>query len=154
MASAKKKAVVELLGQQKIPLIEDDIYGDMYFGNKRPSTLKAYDKKGLVLYCSSFSKTLSPGLRVGWMLPGMFKEKVKRLKLNTSVASPALNQQMVAEFLKSGGYDRHLRRLSTALKNQMSNMAMAIAKYFPPETKITAPRGGSDAMGSTESKCG
>jgi DNA-binding transcriptional MocR family regulator len=114
----------------------------MYYGEKRPSTLKAYDQKGLVLYCSSFSKTLSPGLRVGWILPGVFKDQVKRLKLNTSIASPALNQLMVAEFLKSGGYDRHLRKLRSALKNQVSNMGLAIAKHFPPDTKITAPRGG------------
>jgi len=142
MSSNKKRELVELLSKKNIPIIEDDIYGDLYFGKTRPSTLKSFDKKGMVLYCSSFSKTLAPGLRIGWTIPGIYKETVKRLKLNTSIVSPTLNQYIISEFLKSGSYDRHLRKLRTALKNQVSNTALAIARYFPEDTKITAPQGG------------
>lgn len=142
MSSNKKRELVDLLSKRNIPIIEDDIYGDLYFGKTRPSTLKSFDKKGMVLYCSSFSKTLAPGLRVGWTMPGIFIETVKRLKLNTSIVSPTLNQFIISEFLKSGSYDRHLRKLRTALKNQVSNTALAIARYFPEDTKITAPQGG------------
>jgi len=138
----KKRQLVELLSKRNIPIIEDDIYGDLYFGKTRPGTLKSFDKRGMVLYCSSFSKTLAPGLRVGWTMPGIYKEAVKRLKLNTSIVSPALNQYIISEFLKSGSYDRHLRKLRTSLKNQVSNTALAIARYFPEDTKITAPQGG------------
>jgi len=138
----KKKQLVELLGKKNIPIIEDDIYGDLYFGKTRPGTLKSFDKKGMVLYCSSFSKTLAPGLRIGWTIPGVYKAAVKRLKLNTSIGSPTLNQYIISQFLKSGSYDRHLRKLRTALKNQVSNTALAIARYFPKDTKITAPQGG------------
>ena len=138
----KKKRLVAILSQRRIPIIEDNIYGELYFGRKRPTTLKAFDKDGLVMYCSSFSKTLAPGLRVGWTMPGKFIEQVRRLKLDSTVASPTLNQQVVADFLKSGAFDRHLRHLRTALKNQVSNTAMAIARHFPPQTKITAPEGG------------
>ena len=127
---------------KKIAIIEDDIHGDLYFGDKRPRTLKSYDKYGWVLYCSSFSKTLAPGLRLGWTMPGKFKNTVKQLKLNHTVASPTLIQHAAAEFLRGGAYDRHLRKLRTALKNQVSQMAQAIATYFPPDTRITAPRGG------------
>ncbi len=142
MSSNKKRELVDLLSKRNIPIIEDDIYGDLYFGKTRPSTLKSFDKKGMVLYCSSFSKTLAPGLRVGWTMPGIFINTVKRLKLNTSIVSPTLNQFIISEFLKSGSYDRHLRKLRTALKNQVSNTALAISRYFPEDTKLTAPQGG------------
>jgi len=142
MPDHKKRILVDLVSQKNIPIIEDNIYGDLYFDQIRPSTLKSFDTKGLVLHCSSFSKTLAPGLRIGWTIPGMFYEQVKRFKLNTSITSPALNQYIISEFLKSGAYDRHLRHLRNALKNQVGNTALAIARYFPKGTKITAPQGG------------
>jgi DNA-binding transcriptional MocR family regulator len=142
MPEDKKRALVKLMGDRQIPIIEDNIHGELYFGDKRPSTLKSMDSKGLVLHCASFSKTLSPGLRIGWTLPGRYANQVKRLKMNSSVASPTLNQRVVARFLKAGAYDRHLRSLRTALKNQISNMARAIARHFPEGTRITAPQGG------------
>jgi DNA-binding transcriptional MocR family regulator len=142
MTDENKRALVSLTAARGIPIIEDNIHGELYFGPSRPSTLKALDCDGLVLHCASFSKTLSPGLRVGWTLPGKFTDRVRRLKMNATVASPTLNQHVVAQFLKTGAYDRHLRRLRTALKNQVSNMALAIARHFPEGTRITAPQGG------------
>ena len=142
MTDARKKALVKLMAEKEIPIIEDNIHGELYFSGQRPSTLKSYDRKGMVLHCASFSKTLSPGLRVGWALPGRYADRVRRLKMDTTVASPTLNQQVVAEFLKSGVYDRHLRRLRTALKNQVTNTALSIARHFPEGTRITAPQGG------------
>jgi DNA-binding transcriptional MocR family regulator len=142
MPEENKQRLVEMLNRNKIAIIEDDIHGDLYFGEKRPTTLKSYDREGMVLYCSSFSKTIAPGLRIGWTLPGKFKAQVKQLKLNHTIASPPLVQYAVAEYLRGGAYDRHLRKLRTALKNQVSNMATAIARYFPEGTRITAPRGG------------
>ncbi|WP_319406521.1 PLP-dependent aminotransferase family protein [uncultured Desulfosarcina sp.] len=142
MSDEKKTALVKMMGEKQIPIIEDNIHGELYFGNARPTTLKALDRKGLVLHCASFSKTLSPGLRVGWTLPGRFTDRVRRLKMNSTIASPTLNQQVVAQFLKTGAFDRHLRRLRTALKNQITNTALAIARTFPEDTRITAPQGG------------
>ena len=142
MPVAAKKELVELLAARDIPIIEDDIYGDLYFGPSRPRTLKSFDEKGLVLYCSSFSKTLAPDLRVGWTLPGRFLKKVKRLKFNTVIASSKFNQLIVADYLHHGGYERHLRRLRHALMNQTGNMALAISREFPPGTRISSPRGG------------
>jgi len=142
MPEANKKRLVELLAQKQVALIEDDIHGDLHFGDRRPSTLKSYDESGRVLYCSSFSKTLAPGMRIGWTLPGVFKPAVKQLKLNHTVASPPLVQYALAEYLRGGAYDRHLRKLRTALKNQVSNMVTAIARYFPEDTRVTAPKGG------------
>jgi DNA-binding transcriptional MocR family regulator len=142
MPEENKKALVRMMAARQIPIIEDNIHGELYFGNARPTTLKSMDHQGLVLHCESFSKTLSPGLRVGWTLPGRYADQVKRLKMNSTIASPTLNQQVLAQFLKTGAFDRHLRRLRTALKNQISNTALAIARHFPKGTRITAPQGG------------
>jgi DNA-binding transcriptional MocR family regulator len=138
----KKRAIVQLFNQKKIPIIEDDIYGELYFGRSRPSTLKSFDRKALVLYCSSFSKTLSPGLRVGWCMPGAFLENVKRRKLYVSIASPTLTQEILARYLKNGHFDRHLRRLRTTLQRQMADMTLAVARYFPKDTRVSTPKGG------------
>lgn len=142
MTQEKKQRIVELLNFQEIPIIEDDIYGELYFGHTRPATLKTYDRKDLVIYCASFSKSLAPGLRIGWMDAGRFRDRVKQLKINTSITSPKLNQDIIAAYLQDGAYDRHLRRLRNALKTQVSNTAMAIARHFPADTKVTAPQGG------------
>lgn len=142
MSPENKQRLVECLNERDIPIIEDDIYGELYFGKTRPPTLKQFDRKGLVLYCSSFSKTLAPGLRVGWTIPGKFRSAVERFRLNTSIASPSLNQEIISDYLKSGSYERHLRKLRSALRNQMSDTALAVARYFPKGTRMTAPEGG------------
>jgi len=142
MPEEKKKEMVRFCNQKKIPIIEDDIYGDLFFSKSRPKTLKYYDRKGLVLYCTSFSKTLAPDLRVGWALPGKYTRQVNRLKFNTNIATSKLNQLIIIDFLKTGYHDRHLRKLRNALRNQVVNTAMAIKKYFPDGTKISAPEGG------------
>jgi DNA-binding transcriptional MocR family regulator len=142
MPDENKKKLIDLLNSRDVPVIEDDLFGELYFGKTRPCTLKSFDTKGLVLYCSSISKTLGPGIRIGWTMPGRYYNTVRRLKRYSSLSSPGLNQHLVAEFLKSGSYDRHLRSLRNVLKNQMSNMTLAIKKYFPEDTKVTAPKGG------------
>jgi DNA-binding transcriptional MocR family regulator len=142
MSDDAKRNLVDLLNTADVPIIEDDIYGELYFTPSRPLPLKAFDRKDGVLYCSSFSKCLSPGLRIGWIHPGRYLNQVKRLKINQSISEPALNQWLAARYLGAGQYDRHLRRLRTNLKNQVANTALAVARYFPPGTMISAPRGG------------
>jgi len=142
MPEDNKRQLVALLGKRRIPIIEDDIHGELFFEGRRPTPVKAYDRKGLVLYCSSFSKTLAPGLRLGWIMPGRYREQVRRLKLNLSIASPTLNQLVMAAFLKDGAFERHLRRLRQALKTQAANLSMAVARHFPEGTQMTAPKGG------------
>jgi DNA-binding transcriptional MocR family regulator len=137
-----KKALVELTGRANVALIEDDIYGDLAFQAIRPRTAKSFDRKGLVLLCSSFSKILSPGYRLGWVAAGRFRAEVERLKLLTNVCNPTLPQMVVAEFLQSGGYDRHLKRLRTTLAGQVEFVRQAISKYFPQGTRISRPAGG------------
>jgi len=142
MDDHNKKMLVEIMNDQGVPIIEDDIYGELYFGEVQPAPLKSYDRRGMVLYCSSFSKTLVPDLRVGWVLPGVFREKVKRLKFNVSIATSQLNQLVIADFLATGAYDRHLRKMRNALKKQTTDTALAISRSFPAGTKISTPKGG------------
>jgi DNA-binding transcriptional MocR family regulator len=142
MPDAKKKALVEMLARKETPLIEDDLFGDLYFGDKRPAVAKAFDKKGLVLLCGSVSKTLAPGYRVGWVSPGRYQPQVERLKHALNCACPVLPQLAIAEFLKTGGYDHYVRRLRRAYAQQVHLVSEAIGKYFPAGTKVTRPQGG------------
>jgi DNA-binding transcriptional MocR family regulator len=137
-----KRDLVELTARRNIALIEDDVYGDLAYQGPRPRTLKSYDRKGLVLLCSSFSKILSPGYRLGWVVAGRFRAEVERLKLLTTVATASLPQLVVAEFMESGSYDRHLNRLRAGLAAQVEIVRQAIAKYFPEGTRISRPAGG------------
>jgi DNA-binding transcriptional MocR family regulator len=142
MPDDKKKELVSLLAKHDIPLIEDDVYGDLAYGPSRPPSTKAFDEKGLVLYCSSFSKTLAPGYRVGWIAPGRFREKVTQLKalLNISTASPT--QLAIAEFLTNGGYDHHLRKICRVYARQTAQVRDAVVRHFPAGTRISRPEGG------------
>jgi DNA-binding transcriptional MocR family regulator len=142
MPNDHKAHLVKMANDKEIPIIEDDIHGELYFGSSRPSTLKSFDKKGLVLYCTSVSKSLTPGLRLGWVIAGKYLSKVLQLKLNTTIAVAGINQYLLTEYLKGGSYNRHLRRLRTTLKNQVNNTAMAIARYFPEGTRLSKPKGG------------
>ena len=102
MPDAKKQLLVKMLAKRKIPLIEDDLYGNLAFGSPRPKAAKAFDEEGWVMLCDSFTETLSPGYRVGWVAPGRFKEQIEFLKFVTTAASPSLPQMAIEEFLQNG----------------------------------------------------
>jgi DNA-binding transcriptional MocR family regulator len=142
MPDAAKQALVELLAARGVPLIEDDVYGELYFGPARPRPAKAWDRVGLVMHCSSFSKTLAPGYRIGWVAAGRFATRVGQRKLMGSLAAPVPSQEGLSEYLQHGGYDRHLRQLRQALAAQRGVVLRAIAKHFPPGTRSTQPEGG------------
>ncbi|WP_368643249.1 PLP-dependent aminotransferase family protein [Castellaniella ginsengisoli] len=142
MPDAKKQALVELLSRHGVPLIEDDVYGELYFGARRPSLAKSFDKTGIVMHCSSFSKSLAPGYRVGWALPGRYVREVARRKLTASLACPIPTQMALARYLEKGGYDRHLRRLRKVLQARQIVFAQAVGHYFPSGTRATRPAGG------------
>ncbi|MES2107321.1 MAG: PLP-dependent aminotransferase family protein [Bacteroidota bacterium] len=142
MSNERKKAMVELLAAHQVPLIEDDIYGEMYFGKTRPRTCKSYDKDGLVMLCSSVSKTLAPGYRVGWCIPGRFKVKIINLKLMHTLSSASPTQAAIGHFFETGRYDLHMRNLRKALHTQCLRYTQAIAEYFPKNIKVSRPQGG------------
>ncbi len=142
MPDSAKQALVQMLAAAQIPLIEDDLYGEMYFGQNRPVPCKRYDEDGMVLYCSSFSKTLAPGYRIGWCMPGKYTARVRTLKLTHSLSTNTPLQDSVALFCESGRYTTHLRQLRRALHTQCLRYSQAIADYFPKGTRISRPAGG------------
>ena len=141
MSDEKKKALVSLLSHHNIPLIEDDVYGDLHFGFHRPSVAKALDATENVLYCSSFSKTLSPGLRTGWIIPGRFQEKVEHLKFVLNLSAPTVSQLAIARLLERG-YEGHIRRVRRSYSISVARMTQSIGELFPTGTKVTKPEGG------------
>ncbi len=142
MPDDRKKELVELLLRYDIPLIEDDTYGDLSYSYRRPTVAKAYDKTGMVLLCSSFSKTIAPGYRVGWIVPGKFREKIERIKSITNLAVSTPPQLALALFLSRSGYDRHLRSIRTVYARNAGLLAEAVLKDFPSGTKVSRPQGG------------
>jgi len=139
---AAREEIVRLLAAKSIPLIEDDVSGDICFGPARPHVCKKYDTKGLVMVCASFSKTIAAGYRIGWLIPGRFFQKALGLKVDISVCTAGPTQAAVAEFLRTGKYERHLKRLRRSVEANMHTMQMAISRYFPAGTKVTRPTGG------------
>jgi len=142
MPDENKKKLVDIITKHNIPLVEDDIYGEMYFGKSRPKTCKYFDKKGLVMHCSSLSKSLAPGYRIGWTIPGKFFDEVRQMKRGLNISSPSLTQAAVAHFLKIGRYEYHLKNLRKSLHTQCLRYMQAIIEYFPADTKISRPHGG------------
>jgi len=142
MPDENKRALVEMLAACNIPLIEDDIYGSLAFDSNRPRAAKAFDKRSMVLLCGSLTKTLAPGYRIGWAVPGKFTERVHHLKHTSSLGNPTVTQLAAADFLETGGYERHLRRLRRTYSLLMERMSQSILKHFPPGTRLSHPRGG------------
>lgn len=138
----KKKALVELLAEHEVPLIEDDVYGELHFQPSYPLPAFAFDTRGLVMHCSSFSKTLAPGYRIGWTAAGRFTDKVQRLKLMTTLSASIPVQAGIADYLQHGGYDKHLRKLRGALRIQLGEIDGAIRRWLPPGVRWSRPAGG------------
>jgi DNA-binding transcriptional MocR family regulator len=142
MPDENKRRLAELLEEFDLPLIEDDIYGELHFDEARPRAVRSYDSQGRVLLCSSYSKDISPGYRIGWLAPGRYYEQVRRLKLALNLGTAVLPQMAVAAFLSGGGYEHHLRRLRREYAQRMSLMGQAILEHFPAGTRVSSPRGG------------
>ncbi|MDE2149138.1 MAG: PLP-dependent aminotransferase family protein [Gammaproteobacteria bacterium] len=142
MPEDRRRRLVDLAHAAQLPVIEDDIYGDLSVPTPRLRALKAYDRDGLVLYCSSVSKSMGGGLRVGWACPGKFISEVRRLKALHGVAENTLSGMVVTEFLASRGYERHMRRLVTQFQRVVCKMIAAIHAYFPEGTAAKVPTGG------------
>ena len=139
----QRQDIVNLLEQYNIAFIEDDVYSELYFTDKKPKPAQLYSEKGLVMTCSSFSKTAAPGYRTGWLLPGKYEEKAKRIKRAQSSSTPMLQQWTLYDYLANGDYDRHLTILRQTLIYNCERMRSLIAENFPKEVCISKPQGGS-----------
>jgi DNA-binding transcriptional MocR family regulator len=142
MPNEKKRELVGMLAKANVPLIEDDVYAELYFSKVKPQPAKSFDRSGLVLHCGSFAKCLAPGSRIGWAIPGRFKSEVERLKFISTISTSSLPQAGLAEYLKHGGYERHLRGFRQRLSVALGAMTNAVTAYFPAGCRITRPQGG------------
>ncbi|RFM28238.1 aminotransferase-like domain-containing protein [Deminuibacter soli] len=142
LSTAAKQYIAAFAAKRKMPVIEDDIYGDLFFGTRRPDTIKTYDKHGWVMLCSSFSKSLFPGFRMGWCAPGRFAYEVERFKSMNNIASCNFSQRTLQLLLHGGTYNRHLQQFRTALQKNMLKTLQLVEKHFPEGTRATKPQGG------------
>ena len=138
----KKRELVQLIERYDIPLIDNDVLSEIYFTDKRPVAIKSFDHKGLVMQCSSFSKDISPSLRVGWLVPGRYKNEIEWLKFTISTGTARYPQLAIAQFLESGGYEHHMRRTRRAYAHNISLLSQAVTQAFPAGTRVTRPAGG------------
>lgn len=142
MPAEKKAELVNLLAKHQVPLIEDDVYAELYFGTERPRPAKAFDNSGLVIHCSSFSKSLAPGYRLGWVAAGQFAERIQRRKTMTSLATSMPIQAAIATVLGEDGYDAHLRKLRRHLEQQHAAALRSLTAHLPIDCRVTHPQGG------------
>ncbi len=145
MTDSDKKKLRHLLKQADIAIIEDDIYAELVYGTQRPKAIKAFDDEGQdsnVLLCSSLSKSLSPGLRIGWAIPGKWLNQVTQLKVSNSMASATLPALTAARYLEMGIFDRHLRQMRRYYKDQRDYFLYLATEYLPKDIRITHPEGG------------
>jgi DNA-binding transcriptional MocR family regulator len=142
MPEERKRALVDLMASHQLPIIENDVYGELHYAEQRPRPLKTFDRQGLVLYCSSFSKSLTTEHRIGWILPGRYRQAVEQLKFLNTVTTPSHPQRAIAEYLHNEGYDFHLRRLRKTLSQQARIMRAAVLRFFPEGSTASEPEGG------------
>lgn len=142
MPDESKARVVRMLSERGIALIEDDVYGDLHYAERRPVAAKSFDTSGNVILCNSVTKTLAPGLRLGWIVPGRWHAHTEMLKLTSSIVTPELAQAAIAEFMQNGNYDHHLRKFRSGVRKQTAQMLAAVRKYFPADTEVRLPQGG------------
>jgi DNA-binding transcriptional MocR family regulator len=139
---AAKREIVAALTERDVPIVEDDLYGELHYGEVRPVSMRAFDESGLVVSCGSVSKTLALGYRIGWAVSPQFHAEIARAKFFSSVACPTLQQLVLARYYASGGYDRYLRRVRAMLSANSQRVIDAITRHFPEGTRAARPSGG------------
>ncbi|UDM17135.1 PLP-dependent aminotransferase family protein [Vogesella sp. XCS3] len=142
MSTDNKKRLAALVNRYQVPLIEDALYAELQFGDALQPAVKAYDQDGWVIVCASYTKTLAPDFRVGWLEGGRFAAQIKKLKFASSIAEPLVLCETLGAFLESGGYDHHLRSLKRRYTLHIDKVRALIAAHFPPGTRATHPSGG------------
>ncbi|MFP6561174.1 PLP-dependent aminotransferase family protein [Paraburkholderia sp. B3] len=142
MPDERKARLVALAEAHDMPLIENDVYQELYFGQTRPTPLKHFDTSGIVLHCASFSKSLSASYRIGWAMPGRYRAQVEKLKFLNTLTTPSVPQVALADYLRHDGYDRHLRRLRRFYRQQARLMRAMVQRFFPAGTRTSDPQGG------------
>lgn len=144
MSLEKRKKVLELASEYDLLIMEDNPYGDLRFAGEDLPTLKSLDTEGRVIYCGSFSKILSPGMRLGYVIgPPKLLEKVEMLKQVNDVHTPMLTQMMCVQFMKKYDINKYIAKNRKLYKEKCDTMISAMEEYFPKgKVEWTVPEGG------------
>jgi DNA-binding transcriptional MocR family regulator len=142
MPLAARHRIVKLLQARGIALIEDDVYGDLRYGPEIIPNCKALDRSGNVLFCSSVSKTLAPGFRIGWLAAGAHVERARTVKFAMSVQTPHLTQVALAEFLTRHRFSRVVSPAAKVYQRNVRAMIRCILETFPEGVRVCEPKGG------------
>lgn len=138
----KKIRLVELLTKHNVHLIEDDVYSELYYGGTKPRPAKAYDNKGMVLHCSSFSKSLVAGFRIGWVAAGTRALQIQKIQLMSTLSTSAPVQLTLANYLSTRHYETHLRQLRRTLEQRKFQTWQLLRDHFPKEANAYYSTGG------------
>ncbi|MGO3445925.1 MAG: PLP-dependent aminotransferase family protein [Kluyvera intermedia] len=132
----KKARLIEILSEHNVTLIEDDVYSELYFGREKPLPAKAWDKTDMTLHCSSFSKCLVPGFRIGWVAAGKHARRIQHLQLMSTLSTSSPMQLALVDYLATKRYDAHLRRLRRQLAERKQLAWQSLLRSLPPEVQI------------------
>jgi DNA-binding transcriptional MocR family regulator len=142
MPLAEKKALVRLLAQHGVPLIEDVIFNDLLASDERRRAVKAFDQDGTVMVCGSFSKTIAPGIRLGWVEAGRWKDQVANLKRVQGATTNEVMEHALADLLTQSAYESQMRRLSATMKVRLQEARRWVSAHFPKGTRVSDPPAG------------
>ncbi|MGG2066527.1 PLP-dependent aminotransferase family protein [Bacillus sp. S14(2024)] len=143
MSEKRRQDLLQVCEKENLPIIEDDVYRELWIDTAPPLPLKAKDRHGQVLYIGSFSKTLSPGLRVGWLVgPEPVIDRLADIKMQIDYGSSSLSQWAATEWLSSGLYAKHLRAVRGNLTIRLHTMLEALEKHLQGIATWNIPKGG------------
>lgn len=143
MSENRRAELMSVCSRERIPVVEDDVYRELWLDNPLPVSLKARDDQGLVLHVSSVSKTLSPGLRIGWIAgPETVIERLSDLKMQADYGSSSLSQAAVAQWMKRGHSQQHMENLRVCLALRREAALSALDMYFSDIARWEVPSGG------------
>jgi len=142
MEETKKKELVSILARHDVPLVENDVYSELQFELRHSRAAKAFDRRGSVLHCGSFTKSLAPGYKIGWIAGGRHRNDIIDRKFSSTLGTSIPPQAAIAHYLTNHAYDRHLRRLRRAFSDGVQRMSEAVRRHFPNGTRMSRPQGG------------
>ncbi len=143
MSQKRRKEIIKICEKEQLPIIEDDIYRELWIDEPPPAPLKSIDKHGHVLYVGSLSKTLSPGLRIEWIIgPEPVIDRLSDIKMQTDYGSSSLSQRVAAAWIHKGFYEDHVANVRIQLKERRQIMIRSLNKYCTDIASWDIPSGG------------
>ncbi|CDG21409.1 Transcriptional regulator containing a DNA-binding HTH domain and an aminotransferase domain [Xenorhabdus poinarii G6] len=142
MPEENRRRLAKMANRYQIPVIEDAMYAELQYSERPVFNIKAFDEDGWVLVCASYTKTVAPDFRIGWLEAGRFRDLVHQLKFTTTVAESTILTETLGMFLENGSYDLHLRHLKRLYNSQIDSIRACIAKHFPEGTRVSRPQCG------------